>query len=124
MTVNNHTPINERTFEFAVRITKLCSYLDKQPGTPRLLAAQLFRSGTSIGANIEESRSAESDKDFVSKQSIALKEARETKYWLKLLVKSEIVSDEKVAGLVDECEQLMRIIGKSIVTTKGKMKNN
>ncbi|WP_371416106.1 four helix bundle protein [Aphanizomenon sp. UHCC 0183] len=53
--MNNHTPINERTFEFAVRITKLCSYLDKQPGTPRLLAAQLFRSGTSIGANIEES---------------------------------------------------------------------
>ncbi|MBD2278055.1 four helix bundle protein [Aphanizomenon flos-aquae] len=122
--MNNHTPINERTFEFAVRITKLCSYLDKQPGTPRLLAAQLFRSGTSIGANIEESRSAESDRDFVSKQSIALKEARETKYWLKLLVKSEIVPDEKVAGLVDECEQLMRIIAKSIVTTKGKMKNN
>ena len=120
----NYTPINERTFEFAVRITKLCSYLDKQPGTSRLLAAQLFRSGTSIGANIEESRSAESDKDFVSKQSIALKEARETKYWLKLLVKSEIVSDEKVAGLVDECEQLMRIIAKSIVTTKGKMKSN
>ncbi|KHG42259.1 MAG: four helix bundle protein [Aphanizomenon flos-aquae KM1D3_PB] len=122
--MNNHTPINERTFEFAVRITKLCSYLDKQPGTPRLLAAQLFRSSTSIGANIEESRSAESDRDFVSKQSIALKEARETKYWLKLLVKSEIVPDEKVAGLVDECEQLMRIIAKSIVTTKGKMKNN
>jgi four helix bundle protein len=97
----NYAPINERTFEFAVRITKLCSYLDKQPGTPRLLAAQLFRSGTSIGANIEESRSAESDKDFISKQSIALKEARETKYWLKLLVKSEIVPSEKVADMVD-----------------------
>jgi len=124
MTMNNYTPINERTFEFAVRITKLCSYLDKQPGTPRLLAAQLFRSGTSIGANMEESRSAESDKDFVSKQSIALKEARETKYWLKLLIKSEIVPNEKVADLVDECEQLMRIIAKSIVTTKGKMKND
>ncbi|MDB9453012.1 four helix bundle protein [Dolichospermum circinale] len=122
--MNNHTPINERTFEFAVRITKLCSYLDKQPGTPRLLAAQLFRSGTSIGANMEESRSAESDKDFVSKQSIALKEARETKYWLRLLVKSEIVPNEKVADLVDGCEQLMRIIAKSIVTTKEKMKNN
>ncbi|BAZ79399.1 hypothetical protein NIES73_06420 [Sphaerospermopsis kisseleviana NIES-73] len=122
--IMNYTPINERTFEFAVRITKLCSYLDKQPGTPRLLAAQLFRSGTSIGANMEESRSAESDKDFVSKQSIALKEARETKYWLRLLVKSEIVPNEKVADLVDECEQLMRIIAKSIVTTKEKMKNN
>ena len=63
-------------------------------------------------------------KDFVSKQSIALKEARERKYWLKLLVKSEIVPSEKVADMVNECEQLMRIIAKSIVTTKGKMKNN
>ena len=89
--MSNYIPISERTFEFAVRITKLCSYLDKQPGTPRLLANQLFRAGTSIGANIEESRSAESDKDFISKQAIALKEARETRYWLKLLSKSEII---------------------------------
>ncbi|GAX38739.1 four helix bundle protein [Nodularia sp. NIES-3585] len=83
--MSNYIPIPERAFEFAVRITKICSYLDKQPGTPRLLAAQLFRSGTSIGANIEESQSAESNRDFISKQSIALKEAKETKYWLKLL---------------------------------------
>jgi hypothetical protein len=50
--MSNHIPIPDRAFEFAVRITKLCSYLDKQPGTPRLLAAQLFRSGTSIGAHL------------------------------------------------------------------------
>ena len=76
--MNNKILIFERTFNFAVRITKLCNYLDKQPGTPHLLAAQLFRSGTSVGANIEESQSAESGKDFISKQSISLKEARET----------------------------------------------
>ena len=122
MGMNNHISINERTFEFAVRITKLCNYLDKQPGTPRLLAAQLFRSGTSIGANIEESQSAESDRDFISKQSISLKEARETKYWLKLLVKSELITNEKIAHLIDECEQLIKIIAKSIVTTKQKLK--
>ena len=120
--MNNHIPISDRTFEFAVRISKLCSYLDKQPGTPRLLAAQLFRSGTSIGANIEESRSAESDRDFISKQSIALKEAKETRYWLKLLMKSEMMSEEKILSLLDECEQLIKIIAKSIITTKEKLK--
>jgi four helix bundle protein len=104
-----------------VRITKLCSYLDKQPGTPRLLAAQLFRSGTSIGANIEESQSAESNKDFISKQSIALKEAKETRYWLKLLIKSEMTTEKQVKNLLDECEQLIKIIAKSIVTTKAKL---
>jgi four helix bundle protein len=119
--MSNYIPISDRTFEFAVRITKLCSYLDKQPGTPRLLAAQLFRSGTSIGANIEESRSAESDKDFISKQSIALKEAKETRYWLKLLIKSEIISEPQIDNLLDECEQLIKIIAKSIVTTKEKL---
>ena len=81
--MSSYTAISDRTFEFAVRITKLCSYLDKQQGTSRLLANQLFRSGTSVGGNIEESLSAQSDKDFISKQSIALKEARETKYWLR-----------------------------------------
>ncbi len=119
--MSDYIPISERTFEFAVRITKLCSYLDKQPGTPRLLANQLFRAGTSIGANIEESRSAQSDNDFISKQSIALKEARETKYWLKLLIKSEIMTEKQITNLIDECEQLIRIIAKSIVTTKGKL---
>ncbi|MBN4000844.1 four helix bundle protein [Nostoc sp. LPT] len=79
-------------------------------------------SGTSIGANIEESRSAESDRDFISKQSIALKEAKETRYWLKLLIKSEMMSEEKILSLLDECEQLIKIIAKSIITTKEKLK--
>ncbi len=94
MTMNNHTPINERTSPSGSQKSKVKSQNFK-----------IF-------------------KDFVSKQSIALKEARETKYWLKLLVKSEIVPSEKIADMVDECEQFMRIIAKSIVTTKGKMKNN
>ncbi|MFN6199351.1 MAG: four helix bundle protein [Dolichospermum sp.] len=115
--MNNHTPINERTFEFAVRITKLCSYLDKQPGTPTLREVKSQKSKV-------KSQNFKIFKYFVSKQSIALKEARETKYWLKLLVKSEIVPSEKIADMVDECEQLMRIIGKSIVTTKERMKSN
>ncbi|WP_233153769.1 four helix bundle protein [Scytonema sp. HK-05] len=68
----------------------------------------------------EWSRSAESNKDFISKQAIALKEAKETRYWLKLLVKSEIMPEVKIVSLLDECEQLIRIIAKSIVTSKEK----
>ncbi|QIR38216.1 four helix bundle protein [Tolypothrix sp. PCC 7910] len=101
-------------------MTKLASYLDKQPGTSRLWANQLFRAGTSISANLEESCSAESYRDFISKQSIALKEAKETRYWLRLLIKSEMMTETQVENLLDECEQLIKIIGKSIVTSKGK----
>ncbi|EAZ88776.1 four helix bundle protein [Crocosphaera chwakensis] len=121
--MSNKTSIPERTFKFAVRITKLCNYLDKQPGTPRLLASQLFRSGTSIGANIEESQSAESARDFISKQLISLKEARETRYWLKLLIKSELIPEEKIFSILNECEELIKIIAKSIVTKKENLKN-
>ncbi|MCL6755505.1 four helix bundle protein [Nostoc sp. CCCryo 231-06] len=73
------------------------------------------------GMSVEESQSAESDRDFISKQSIALKEAKERKYWLKLLIKSEMMTQGQVEKLLDECEQLIRIIAKSIVTTKGKL---
>ncbi len=118
LTMNNYAKIPERTFNFAVRITNLCNHLDKQPGTPRLLASQLFRSGTSIGANGSESESAHSKKDFIVKREIALKEAKETRYWLRLIIKSEIIPSEKVSKLLDECEQIIKILAKSIVTAK------
>ena len=87
----NHKPITERTEGFAIRIIKACVFLDEKPGVLRTLSKQLLRSGTSIGANCHESRSAQSDKDFINKLEIALKEARETEYWLKILIKSELV---------------------------------
>ncbi|NJN11859.1 MAG: four helix bundle protein [Richelia sp. RM2_1_2] len=113
----------ERTFEFAVRITKLCTYLDTQFGTPRLLSSQLFRSGTSVAANLEESRAGQSIKDFIHKQEIALKEARETRYWLKLLIKSELIEEQKIKPLLDESEELIKILAKSIITNKKKLPN-
>ena len=116
--MSNRLSIPERTLEFAVRITRLCNHLDKQPGTSRLLASQLFRSGTSIGANVEESESAQSKKDFISKRQIALKEARETRYWLRLLIKSEMIPPNKIDQLLDESQQLMNILAKSIVTAQ------
>jgi four helix bundle protein len=72
--------ILERTFHFAVRIVKLCQVLDERPGVGRTLARQLLRSGTSIGANVEEAQAGQSRADFRSKYSIACKEARETHY--------------------------------------------
>ena len=78
--------IAERTFQFSIRIVKLCKFLREKKGTAYDLSKQLIRSGTSIGANIEESQSAESKADFIHKMNIALKEARETHYWLRLLV--------------------------------------
>jgi four helix bundle protein len=77
--------ISERAFEFAVRVIKLCQVLDEKPGVSRTLANQLLRSGTSVGANLEESKGGQSRGDFLSKVSISLKEARETHYWLRLL---------------------------------------
>ena len=74
--------VRERTFEFAVRIIKLCQHLDKTAGVPRTLSNQLLKAGTSVGANVEEAKGGQSRADFISKNAIALKEARETHFWL------------------------------------------
>lgn len=102
--------IGERAFGFAVRIVRLCRELDGAPGVSRTLARQLLRSGTSIGANLEESRGGESRADYLSKVSIALKESRETHYWLRLLVAAEILSEKQLASLLDESNQITAIL--------------
>ncbi len=110
--------ITERTFDFAVRIVRLCQSLEEKPGVPRTLAKQLLRSGTSIGANVEEARAGQSKADFINKNAIALKEARETHYWLRLLIATEIVSQNKLNKLLQESEELKRILGAIIVNSK------
>jgi four helix bundle protein len=89
--------IRERTFEFALRIIKLSQQLEEQAGVARTLGWQLLRSGTSIGANIEEAQAGQSKLDFISKNAIALKEARETVYWLRLLAASKVVSAKRLS---------------------------
>jgi four helix bundle protein len=108
----------ERTFEFARRVVKLCQELYQTPGVNRLLAGQLLRSGTSIGANVEEGRAGQSRADFVSKYSIACKEARETHYWLRLLVASDIITESELQEMIDEANQLVAILISIIKTTK------
>ena len=100
----------ERTFQLALRIVNLCQELSKNPGVARMMANQLLRSGTSVGANVEEGQAAQSEADFVSKYSISCKEARETHYWLRLLAESKIVSPGKLDDLMAECNELIAIL--------------
>jgi four helix bundle protein len=110
--------ICERTFDFAVRIVRLCRFLDEQPGVGRTLAGQLLRSGTSIGANVEEAQGGQSKADFLSKISIACKEARETLYWLRLLTAAETLSKEHLSGLQEEANELVGILTAITKSTK------
>ena len=82
------------------------------------MAGQLVRSGTSPAPNYAEACSAESKKDFIHKLGIALKEIRETRIWLQLIVRAELLPPTRMQVLVDECEQLNRILGRSIITAK------
>jgi four helix bundle protein len=110
--------ICERTFQFALRIVKLCDFLNSTPGVSRELSRQLVRSGTSIGANVEESQAAQSTADFIHKLEISLKEARETRYWLRLLIAAEIVSSSRLVPLLNEANEIVKILASIIVKTK------
>ena len=99
--------IRNKTFEFALSVIKL--YQDLVINKEYVLSKQLLKSGTSIGANVEEASAAISKKDFISKMSIASKEARETRYWLLLLQKSQLVKIE-LSSYLNEIEQIINIL--------------
>lgn len=113
-------PILEKSFDFAVKITKY--YVDsiKKDYLLKDILRQLLRSGTSIGANVSESQEAVSKKDFINKLSIALKEAKETEYWLKILFQSCIINENLYNELINECHQIIRIL----VSILKKLKEN
>ncbi len=110
MTNKQPPDITKRAFRFAIRIVKLCQHLDDKPGVSRTLAKQLLRSGTSIGANLEEGKGSQSEADYLTKCSIACKEARETLYWLKFLSASEILPANRLSELTTECNELVAIL--------------
>lgn len=107
-----------RSFEFSVRIVRLCQKLDKTPGVSRSLANQLLRSGTSIGANIEEAHGSQSKADFTAKMYIACKEARETHYWIRLLIATDVMSQAALSDLEDEANQLVAILTSSVKNSR------
>jgi four helix bundle protein len=110
--------LSDRLLEFAARIGKV---VDALPDTKlgRHIASQLVRCGTSPGPNYEEACAGESRADFIHKIKIVLKELRETRFWLRLIVKAELLRARMMSGLVDESNQLCKIFGQSIVTAKG-----
>lgn len=111
--------LQEKSFAFAVRIVKLYKFLcDEQKEF--VLSKQILRSGTSIGANVEEGIGGQSDKDFLSKFSIAYKEARETLYWLKLLLATDYLTKEQADSLIFDVEELCKILSRIIITSKSK----
>lgn len=115
--------ITERTFNFAVRVVKLCKFLERQDRVSRTLANQLLRSGTSIGANVEEAQAGQSKADFIAKMSIARKEARETHYWLRLLKESEIVPESELSEIITEADEIIRILTAIVKTSQTRSSN-
>ena len=120
---HEHEQLADRLLDFAARVGKV---VDALPDTrlARHIAGQLVRSGTSPASNYEEACGAESRKDFIHKLSICLKELRETRCWVKLIIKTELLTASQMSGLLDECTQLCNIIGKSIVTAQANRSNN
>ena len=113
--------IEERLIDFAVRIINVCDKLELSQTSAKHIRNQLVRSGTSPAPNYGEARSAESAKDFIHKLKIVLKELNETQIWLKIIVRAELVKESLLENLLDECNQLCRIISSSIMTSKKKM---
>ena len=118
MTQNNL--LIDKAIDFAIRMTKCYRYLMEEKGE-YIMSKQMFRSGTSIGANIHEGIQAQSKADFVSKLSVSLKEGSETSYWLVVLNKANYLDDGITDSIKSDLDEIIRILVASIKTTKKNM---
>jgi four helix bundle protein len=113
--------IQERTTDYAVRAVRLFRHLQQgRDGAALVIGRQYLRSATSIGANLVEAQGGESRRDFIHKCCIAQKEARESRYWLALLLKAELVTAERLAGLMDETDQIIAILTRIVLNAKSR----
>ena len=110
-------PLSQQSFSFALRIVKLCKYLQSEH-KEYILSKQILRSGTAIGALIAEAKYAQSKADFLNKLMISLKETNETKYWIDLLYHSQYLSEKMYQSLLPEVESLLKLLIASTKTTK------
>lgn len=110
-----------KSIAFAARIVKMQQHLIKDK-KETVISKQIIRSGTSIGANINEANYGQSKADFISKMHIALKETAETEYWIKLLNMSEYIDDKMSRSLLDDCLEIKRMLIASLNTAKENMK--
>ena len=109
--------IEDKSFRFAVRIVKLCKHLRTQK-QEIVLSKQILRSGTSIGANVAEAQRAQSKPDFIAKLNIALKEASETNYWIRLLRASDYLTEEEATSVLGDCIEIEKILVSILNTAK------
>ena len=109
--------VQKKSFDFAVRAVNAYKYLIENK-KEYVLSKQFLRSGTSIGANVEEAIGAQSKADFLAKLSIAYKEAREANYWIRLLATTGFLTQSESESLLNDLEEILKIIGKIQVTSK------
>lgn len=112
--------IQEKTFAFAIRVVRAYQHLVSKK-KEYVLSRQFLRSGTSIGANVEESIGGQSTADFISKLSIAYKEARETLYWIRLMKAANYLTEAEAQSLLRDADEICRILSKILVTSKNKL---
>lgn len=121
--MKNENILLAKSYSFAVRIIKLYQFLTQEK-RDFTIGRQILRSGTSIGSNAEEAIGGQSDRDFIGKLSISYKEARETHYWLRLLRDTDYLTNGLVASLLNDCEELLKIIGSILKTMRSKNDSN
>ena len=119
--MNKKNALREKSYAFSIRIVKLCRFL-REEKHEYILSKQVVRSGTSIGANIEEATGAQSDNDFIAKLHIALKEARETHYWIRLLGDCDYLYAEQSKNLLTDLDEVIALLTSSLKTLKTKDK--
>ena len=115
--------VQEKSYTFALRIVKLYRWLCEEK-KEFVLAKQILRSGTSVGANVEEAIGGHSERDFHSKITIAYKEIRETHYWLRLLRDSNYIEENAFQSIIADCEELTKILGSITKTMRSKAITN
>ena len=118
----NENPVRKKSFEFAKRIVKLHNYLKKKD-CPMIVLRQLIRSGTSIGANIEEAIAAQTQKEFANRLMIARKEARESMYWLQLIHETDFLSSKEFKSISADCAEILRLLTAIIKTLCNRVKS-
>ena len=115
--MKNENILKDKTYDFALRIIRLYQFISSEK-KEYVLSKQVLRSGTSIGALVEEANQAESKMDFIHKISIANKEANETLYWLRLLTDSQIIEEKPALSMMNDCQEILKLLTSIINTSK------
>ena len=121
--MNTTSPLRQKSYAFALHTTLLCKTLASDR-KEYILSKQLLKSGTSVGANVEEAQQAESRKDFISKLKISAKEASESRFWIRLICDAHYVDLQEVKSLLSELNEVTALLNASIATAKRKLRSS